>query len=83
MNRKKEYKSMEKWRKACNRQRLRYYRKTSFAKNHNKSWTEEEIEIVMNHEVPDHTISEIIGRSVAAIQMVRCKQNKKRGAFNG
>ena len=83
MNRKNDYKNIEKWKKACYRQRLKYYRKTAFSKNHNKSWTEEEIEIVMNHEVPDHTISKIIGRSVAAIQITRCKQNKKRGAING
>ena len=69
---------MEKWKKACYRQRLKYYRQTSFAENHHKNWTEKEIEIVMAHEMPDRSISKLIGRSVAAIQHKRCNENKMR-----
>ena len=79
MNRKKGYKNIEKWRETCHKQRLKYYRKTACAENHRKHWTKEEIEIVMAHELPDHIISKIIGRSVEAIQVKRCQENKKRG----
>ena len=80
MNRKGDYKNIEKWRETCHKQRLKYYRKTAHAENKNKRWTAEEIEIVMNHEVSDHKISKIIGRSVEAIQLKRCKENKKKEA---
>lgn len=78
MNRKKDYKNIEKWRDTCHRQRLKYYRQTSFAKNHRTPWTNKEIEIVMAHEYPDRIISEMIGRSMQSIQVVRCRENKNR-----
>ena len=78
MNRKKYYKNIEKWRETCHKQRLKYYRKTAYSENHRKPWTNEEIEIVMAHELPDHSISKIIGRSVEAIQLKRYTENKKR-----
>lgn len=78
MNRKNCYKDIGKWRETCHKQRLKYYRKTACAKNKNKPWTDEEIETVMRHDMPDHTISEILGRSVQAIQMQRYKENKRR-----
>lgn len=78
MNRKNEYKDVEKWRRTCHRQRLKYYRKTAYAKNSNKRWTDDEIEIVMKREMSDDIISKKIGRSVEAIQLKRCKENKKR-----
>lgn len=83
LNRKSEYKDIEKWRETCHKQRLKYYRKTAFANNHHKRWTDEELEIVMRHEVPDHMISQMIGRSVESIQNMRCKENKKRGESDG
>ena len=83
MNRKNDYKNIDKWRETCHKQRLKYYRKTANAKNKNKPWTDEETEIVMLHDMPDHTISEIIGRSVQAIQMQRYKVNKKRRMSDG
>ena len=83
MNRKGLYKDMEKWRKTCHRHRLKYYRKTAYSKNHHKKWTDEEIEIVMRHEIPDHMISINIGRSVESIQCMRCKENKKRSVSDG
>jgi hypothetical protein len=83
MNNKKCYKDMEKWRASCHRYRLKYYRKTAFAKKHKTPWTREEIEIVMAHEVSDHKISEMIGRSVQSIQILRCRENKKRRMKDG
>lgn len=76
MNRKSAYKDLEKHRQACNRQRKRYYNKTSFAKRHKESWGPEEIEAVMRHEVSDNELSQQIGRSVQAIQIMRCRRNK-------
>ena len=78
MNNKKCYKDMEKWRASCHRYRLKYYRRTAFAENHRSPWTNKEIEIVMAHEFPDRVISEMLGRSVQSIQIMRCKMNKKR-----
>ena len=77
MNRKSNYKNIEKWREACNRQRRRNYSQTAYSKNHCKRWSDKEIEIVMLHEVPDRMISEIIGRSVESIQYKRCMEKKK------
>lgn len=79
MNRKKEYKDIEKWRKTCNRQKLKYYAKTRNAINRCQPWTAEEVDIVMRHEITDHMISKLIGRSVQAIQGKRAKEKKKRG----
>ena len=78
MNRKSDYKDIKKWRSACHRQRLKYYGKTADSENSHKRWTDEEIEIIMRHEVPDHVISAAIGRSVESIQIKRCNENKKR-----
>lgn len=83
MNRKKDYKDIDKWRKTCHKQRLKYYRKTANAKNRGKQWTNEEVELVMLHELTDTMISKIIGRSVEAIQIKRCKENKKRSVKDG
>ena len=83
MNRKSEYRNIDKWREACYRQRLKYYRKTAYAKNSGKRWTDEEIEIVMKHEIPDYMISQMLGRSVASIQVARVKENKKRSVSDG
>ena len=83
MNRKSDYKNIEKWRETCHKQRLKYYRKTAFAENHRKPWTDEEVEMVMLHEMTDTAISKIIGRSVEAIQMIRHKEKKKRSEKDG
>ena len=69
MNRKSLYRNIDKWRETCHRQRLKYYGKTSFAKNYRKPWTDEEIEMVMLHKASDHAISKEIGR---------CKEKKRR-----
>jgi hypothetical protein len=83
LNRKSEYKDINKWRKTCYRQRLKYYRKTANAENRGKRWTDEEIEMIMLHKMTDTAISKIIGRSVEAIQIKRCMVNKKRSVKDG
>lgn len=75
MNRKKDYRDMEKYREARNRQKRRYYGKTAH-KYGSRRWTQEEKEIILRHELTDMKISRIIKRSVAAIQ---CKRSLLKG----
>jgi hypothetical protein len=53
----------------------RYYGKTSFALKHGESWTSEEDTFILGHwtdrDMTDHEISEMLGRSVGAIQVRR------------
>lgn len=77
MNRKENYKDKEKYRQTRNRQKRRYYGKTKDAPNTGKPWTEEELAIIIDHQITDTEISSIIGRSVGAIQGMRHKYKKK------
>lgn len=77
MNRKNEYKDLEKWRKSCENQRKRYYAKTTDAENKNQPYTEREIELILQHDITDTQLSKMIGRSVKAIQVKRAKLNKE------
>lgn len=61
-----------------NAERKRYYAKTSYSVNHNNPWTDEEVDIILKHEMTDMEISEKIGRSVQAIQLKRYNIKKKR-----
>ena len=74
------YKDEEKFKAARRRQNQRYYEKTSFANNSKSKWSEHEIELIMNSDLPDSHLSEVLGRSVKAIQ---CKRNrlKSEGGF--
>ncbi len=75
MNRKKLYASQEKARITCNKQRKRYYKKTQKYKP--RSWTDEENEQVLAHMMTDHELSDLLCRSVEAIQAQRCKLKKR------
>ncbi len=77
MNRKNKYKDLEKWRKSCEKQRKRYYAKTTDAVNKNKPYSEREIELILQHDITDTQLSKMIGRSVKAIQVKRAKLNKE------
>lgn len=76
MNRRHKYRDKEKARITCNRQRQRYYGQSRNAPNKGRRWTEEEIKIIMEHSMTDREIAELIGRSVEAIQVKRCKWGK-------
>lgn len=69
------YKHNKTWRKKHpgkrHAQTKRYFRKTAWARNHGVKWTEDHIDYVLYHAMPDSELSVIIGRSVAAIQKVR------------
>ena len=75
-NRKNKYKDTNKFRETQYHQRLRYYRQFQNVPNKGKLWTEEEISIVLAHEIPDREISKLIGRSVQAIQICRTRKQK-------
>ncbi len=75
MNRKKSYRDMEKYRKACRRQNQRYYGKTSFLYQP-RLWTAKEDALVMERNITDPELSEKIGRSVRAIQLRRHRLRK-------
>ncbi len=76
MLRKSLYKDLDKWAKTARSQKRRYYGRTAYADNGGQAWTENEIDIVMKHEKPDREIASEIGRSVQAIQIMRCKIKK-------
>lgn len=77
MNRKKNYKNLDKYRKTCNNQMKRYYDKTVNARNSRQKWTEEEKQLVVEHSITDKELSEKIGRSMKAINVMRVKLKKK------
>lgn len=58
-------------------ERKEYYEKTAYSSNYGKTWTDEELEMVMKHEITDSELSQKLGRSVASIQMKRSITKKK------
>lgn len=77
MNRKNEYKNLEKWRATKRRYQNKYYSKTVNAPNSGKPWTKEEIDLILSKPIPDRELSEKLGRSMKAIIMKRCKETHK------
>lgn len=73
------------WRKkhpeAYQAYKRRYYRKTAYALKHGEIWTTEEDAIVLghwpSHAINDHEIGAMLGRSVAAVQIRRCRLQPK------
>lgn len=59
-----------------NEERRKYYDKTSYAPKHGERWSDDEIKMVLRHEVSDTELSKMLGRSVRAIQIMRCKKGK-------
>lgn len=82
MNRKNWYKDMEKFRITRERQKARYYGKTTNAENRCQPWLVQEIDAIMKRNKSDTELSAEIGRSVKAIQ-VRRSTIKKRLAEEG
>ena len=72
MNRKNSYKDLDKWRKTCRKQNQKYYNKTAF-KYEKRTWDTFEDEIILKHELSDTQLSEILHRSVRAIQIRRSR----------
>lgn len=68
-NRRKLYADKEKFRETKNEQRRRYYKRTQ--KYNARPWTEEDDNKVLAHNIPDPKLSDMIQRSVGAIQTRR------------
>jgi hypothetical protein len=77
MNRKNEYRDLEKWRNTKRKSKLKNYRKTQNAENHGKRWDGKDIQKVLAHEISDAELSQKLGRSVQAIQMCRLKHKQR------
>lgn len=73
MLRKSEYKDLEKYKKTKREQEKRYYGKTQDALNSRKYWTPREIKMIMAKNMSDRELSQILGRSMKAIQVKRYK----------
>ena len=76
MNRPKEYRNMDLWRKTKNQSKMRYYRQ--FQKYPPRKWTANEDKLILEHNSSDRELSELLERSVGAIQYRRCLLNKRR-----
>lgn len=74
-NRKKDYKDMGKFLRTRNSQRNRYYAKTAIYEP--SCWTSDQDKLVLEHSVTDHELSALIGHSVKAIQVRRCRLKKQ------
>lgn len=70
MNRKKEYKDMDKFRETKKLQSRRYRAKNGAGK-YRRDWTLHEINLVIEHSKPDSELAKEIKRSVGAIQKMR------------
>ena len=69
----KKFANKDTARKYRNRMRKRNYQQTAYAPNHRQKWTVSEINMVLEHKIPDRELSTKIGRSVGAIQKTRVK----------
>ena len=75
MNRRAQYADDAKWRETCRKQKKRYYGKTAIYQR--RAWTAQEEEMLFDQAYSDHELSEIIHRSVHAIQIHRSRIKKK------
>lgn len=72
--RRQRLRKTEEGREKRNSERKRLYRRSvKHAVNSRKSWTPEEVELILKHDVTDFELSKEIGRSVQAIQAKRAK----------
>lgn len=70
MNRKYDYKDLDKWRRTKNRYKRKYFGKTAIYGLNNK-FTEKECEMILRHDISDCELSKIIHHSVSSIQTKR------------
>ena len=61
----------KRWPKLWQATKKRYYQKTQNAQNERKRYTKTEEKRILTHKLPDSKLSEIIKRSVEAIQIKR------------
>ena len=76
----KEYADTDKARAYRNRQRkINYDRDGSDRRNGRKPWSKHEIDMILERELTDREVARIIGRSVKAIQIKRCRLKNELG----
>lgn len=75
---KNTYKDLDKWYKTKRRLKKEYYDKTKNAENNKKPYTQEEIDMIMEHSLTDRELSEKLGRSMRAIQRKRYEEKKNK-----
>lgn len=61
--------------KLVENKKRRYYEKTQNSRNKGNKYTLEEIKMILDKNYSDTELSQILGRSVKAIQVKRCKLN--------
>ena len=52
-------------------EKLRYYGRSMYARNHMQPWNISHIDLVLAHVIPDRELASLLGRSVAAAQKCR------------
>lgn len=75
MNRKENYRDMNKWRDTCRRQNRRYYRKTQAYSeiSNRRKWTQEEDSEILRRDISDRELALKLKRSMSAIQIRRSR----------
>ena len=79
MNRKKDYKSMDKYAKTKRKYQKGWRMRSGAFKYGRRKWTESEDELVLKQEKTDRELSKDIRRSIAAIYTRRLKLLKEKG----
>ena len=83
-NRKALYKNKDKFRETFREQKARYRKRTGSGEYAPSTYTDEQNQMILAHEIPDRELSEIIKHSVDSIQRQRCKLKKRiAGGQNG
>lgn len=75
-NRKRTYKDKNRFRETWRKQKARYRERTGSYAYKRRAWTEEEIDMLFDNSMTDRELSDLIHRSVDAIQTMR---SRKRG----
>lgn len=76
MNRKNEYKDMEKFKKTKREQQYRYKHRLGAGMYKPRKWEKWEDELVLKHENPDRELVEVLQRSIGAIVVRRVRLKK-------
>ena len=73
----KQYKDLDKYIAYCNRHRKSNYLKGNFSDGNRKRYTQEEMELILDHSISDRELAKRLKRSVQAIQIKRARLKKE------
>jgi hypothetical protein len=68
---------LEKFRECREKYKTKYREQTGSGKYPSRAWTDEEMDLILKHEIPDKVLAKEIRRSVTAIQVERAKLKSK------